>query len=308
MPIDAISKTKQGYVQELLETGLPLFSIVITCFNKKEYINEAIESALSQDYDHLEVIVIDDGSNDGSWDIIQLCSTKSHKICATRHLHGRNNGVSASRQLGVDLSRGHYILHLDGDDKLLPGRLKHDAEIIDQFPSCTSVISRTRYFHQDFKSGTRELCNAEEMVDSIVPVMNRLYGTYELFLLCVYDLDKGEADFRGLPCVGAVTTRKDIARSVPWIRGVSCAEDIGYFARLLMQPRIFYSSECLSEYRLTTQGAWFQAMANNTETFWQEFTKRQVRYFALDVEPQLLLDAQKRLQEMHEPRMSPSEL
>lgn len=296
MTFDSAAGWRQGHLGQLALTNLPLFSIIITCYNKQEYISEAIESAINQKFDSFEIVVIDDWSTDDSWSIICGYAEKNQRICVARHLHGRNLGASASRQLGVELSRGHYLLHLDGDDRLLEGRLSHDADVINKQPGCTSVISRTRYFHQDPQSGTRELCAQDEMIDLIVPVSDHLYSSYELFLLCVYDLQEGKSSLRGLPCIGAVTTRRDIARSIPWLRGVSCAEDIVYYAQLLMHPGIYYSRHCLTDYRLTTQGAWFRSSEDKTEVFWQQFAKRKIELLALDVDRQILLDAQARLQ------------
>lgn len=276
-------------------TGLPLFSIIITCFNKVAYIEEAVGSALSQVHGSFEVIVVDDGSEDGSWDIIQTLAKHHPNVLAARHVSGRNLGEGASRGLGLDLSRGLFILYLDGDDRLLPSRLRHDEDVIHRFPGSTSIVSRTRYFHQNIESGTRALCQDEEMVDCIAPLSDHLYGELEFFLACFYDYDRHEAAFKGIPCVGAVTTRRDVAITVPWQREFSCAADICYFAEVLMRKGVYYSDECHAEYRLTTEGAWYQARQNATEDFWQRLTKRHIQFLALDVEPAALEAAQQSL-------------
>lgn len=282
-------------LQEWRPTGLPLFSIIITCFNKVAYIEEAIQSALGQFHECFEVIVVDDGSQDGSWDIIRSFAKRHPNVLAARHASGRNLGEGASRGLGLDLSRGLFILYLDGDDRLLPARLQHDEAVIERFAECTSVVSRTRYFHQNIESGTRTLFEDAEMVDCIAPLSDHLYGELEFFLACFYDLEQGQAVFKGIPCVGAVTTRRDVAAAVPWQREFSCAADICYFAEVLMRKGIYYSGECHAEYRLTTEGAWYQARQNESEDFWQRLTKRRIQFLALDVESAALEAAQKSL-------------
>lgn len=282
-------------LHEWRATGLPLFSIIITCFNKVSYIEEAMRSALGQAYERFEVIVVDDGSQDGSWDVIQSFEKCHPNMLAARHASGRNLGEGASRRLGLDLSRGLFILYLDGDDRLLPSRLQHDEAVIERFAECTSVVSRTRYFHQDYESGTRALCDDEETVDSIAPLSDHLYGELEFFLACFYDLEQEKAVFKGIPCVGAVTTRKDVAVAVPWQREFSCAADICYFAEVLMRNGVYYSGECHAEYRLTTEGAWYQARQNESEDFWQRLTKRHIQFLALDVESVALAAAQQSL-------------
>jgi GT2 family glycosyltransferase len=94
----------------------PLISIVITCFNKSQFIEQAVRSALEQTYLNKEVIVVDDGSSDGSWPLISsLSAAFPQQVIA---LHQENTGVARARDRGVSLSRGDYIVVLDGDDFL----------------------------------------------------------------------------------------------------------------------------------------------------------------------------------------------
>jgi glycosyltransferase involved in cell wall biosynthesis len=90
-----------------------LVSIIIPCYNAAPYVAEAIESALSQTYDPVEVIVIDDGSTDRSIEVI-----KSFDEHITWH-SGENQGVSAARNRGIDVAEGEFVKFLDADDVLL---------------------------------------------------------------------------------------------------------------------------------------------------------------------------------------------
>ena len=90
-----------------------LVSIVIPCFNCEKYVAEAIGSALAQTYPRKEVIVIDDGSTDGSLEVIRSLGP------AVRWETGPNRGGSAARNQGLRLSRGEFIQFLDADDVLL---------------------------------------------------------------------------------------------------------------------------------------------------------------------------------------------
>lgn len=91
-----------------------LVSIVVPCYNNIEFVREAIESAIDQTYLQVETIVIDDGSNDGSLDIIRSFGDK------IRWETGINQGAPTARNRGVALARGKYIKFLDADDILLP--------------------------------------------------------------------------------------------------------------------------------------------------------------------------------------------
>jgi glycosyltransferase involved in cell wall biosynthesis len=91
-----------------------MVSIIIPCYNAAQYVSEAIESALAQTYSNCEVIVVDDGSTDGSLDAIQRFGDK------IQIKTGPNQGASAARNTGVELARGQWIQFLDADDRLVP--------------------------------------------------------------------------------------------------------------------------------------------------------------------------------------------
>ncbi len=93
----------------------PLVSIIITNYNYARYIGETIESALAQTYGNIEIIVIDDGSQDGSDRVISKYSKKYNEI---NYIKQKNQGVVASRNLGIEEAKGAYIVFLDGDDRL----------------------------------------------------------------------------------------------------------------------------------------------------------------------------------------------
>ncbi len=95
----------------------PLLSVIITCYNYETYIDECIQSVLSQDFDNLEVIVVDDGSTDGSWSKIQKYGDR---ITAIR---GENSGPLKACRSGLSRSHGAFIYFLDADDALCEGAL-----------------------------------------------------------------------------------------------------------------------------------------------------------------------------------------
>lgn len=88
-------------------------SIIIPCHNREPYIKEAIESALYQRGAEIEVVVIDDASTDGSWDVIK---SFGNMIRALRL--PTNRGVSAARNVGIKSARGTFVRFLDSDDRL----------------------------------------------------------------------------------------------------------------------------------------------------------------------------------------------
>ncbi len=104
-------------------------SIVIPTYNRKAYIQEAIDSALAQTYSHYEIIVIDDGSTDGTGEA--LAARYGDKI---RYVWQENQGESAARNHGIQLSTGKYVALLDSDDLWYPQKLSRQIDFLTAHP------------------------------------------------------------------------------------------------------------------------------------------------------------------------------
>ncbi len=116
----------------------PLVSIVIPCYNGELFIKKTIESALRQTYKKIELIIVNDGSKDKTFDEIQ-----SYKSDSLIIINKPNTGVSDSRNIGMEYTNGAYILFLDADDILEPDYLEKRIEILEKDKSldfCTSEI------------------------------------------------------------------------------------------------------------------------------------------------------------------------
>ena len=90
-----------------------LISIIVPVYNCAPFLDRLFTSLQRQNYKDIEIIVIDDGSSDNSWDIINIWKQKDKRILAYRQ---ENQGVSAARNLGIEKSRGKYIAFMDSDD------------------------------------------------------------------------------------------------------------------------------------------------------------------------------------------------
>ncbi len=89
----------------------PLVSVIIPTYNSGSYLIDAVESVLNQDYPNLEIIIVDDGSNDGS---TLLLESYNYKI---QILHSENLGAASARNIGILVAKGEFIAFLDSDDK-----------------------------------------------------------------------------------------------------------------------------------------------------------------------------------------------
>jgi glycosyltransferase involved in cell wall biosynthesis len=122
-----------------------LVSVVISCYNHEHYINEAIESVLAQTYPSFEIIVVDDGSTDKSWDVARSFS----EVQCVRQ---RNAGTpAATRNRGLQESRGDYVVFLDGDDRLLPDALEIGLRHLREHPDCAFAAGRCQAMNNEQK-------------------------------------------------------------------------------------------------------------------------------------------------------------
>ena len=112
----------------------PLVSVVIPAYNAEKVVKAAVRSVTTQSYQNIEVIVIDDCSNDGTYDVICELAREDDRIKAYRN--DKNSGVSETRNRGIGLARGEYIALLDSDDMWLEGKLEAQMKLMAEHPEC----------------------------------------------------------------------------------------------------------------------------------------------------------------------------
>lgn len=101
-------------------TDSPAISVIVPVYNAEKYIRRCLDSLLAQTFRDFEIILIDDGSPDGSGAICDGYSATDSRI---RVIHQENKGVSLARQCGIDHARGEYTIHADPDDWVEPDLL-----------------------------------------------------------------------------------------------------------------------------------------------------------------------------------------
>ncbi len=118
----------------------PLVSVIIPVYNGEKYITQAINSVLSQDYDPIELIVIDDGSIDDTKNQVMKFGNQ------IRYFYQRNCGQSIALNLGLDHTKGDYISFLDSDDYWTKHKLKNQIEIFKKDPDLDMVYGFIQQF------------------------------------------------------------------------------------------------------------------------------------------------------------------
>ena len=108
-----------------------LISVVIPLYNKRSYISRSIDSVLNQNDCDVEIIVVDDGSTDGSADLVAKIACENSNI---RLIKKGNGGAASARNVGVRAAHGEYVAFLDADDELKIGAISTYRKMIDKFP------------------------------------------------------------------------------------------------------------------------------------------------------------------------------
>ena len=123
----------------------PSVSVIIPTYNAAQYLPHAIDSALKQTYPHKKVIVVDDGSTDHTWSVIEPYLER------ISYLRKDNGGPASARNLGISKSKGEYIAFLDADDIWLPEKLAVQVDFLKKNPQFRLVHSNTWILEKDKK-------------------------------------------------------------------------------------------------------------------------------------------------------------
>jgi glycosyltransferase involved in cell wall biosynthesis len=126
---------------ELVTDLNPLVSVIIPCYNGETFLEETITSALVQTYQNVEVLVIDDGSTDGSSAIAQKFPV--------RYIRQVNRGLTPTRNRGIRESRGTYIVFLDADDRLRPDAIETGLHAFAENPECAMSVGDFLFVSED---------------------------------------------------------------------------------------------------------------------------------------------------------------
>ena len=106
----------------------PLFSVIVPVYKTEKYLHRCVDSVLEQTFENWEMILVDDGSPDGSGAICDAYGAKDGRI---RVIHKENGGPTAARTVGARLACGAFVLLLDSDDEYAPGLFEALADILE---------------------------------------------------------------------------------------------------------------------------------------------------------------------------------
>jgi glycosyltransferase involved in cell wall biosynthesis len=128
-----------------VETGEPLVSVIVPAFNAERFIGECLASLVAQAYANTEIIVVDDGSTDGTAELVK------NEFTTVRYLYQENSGTcSRPRNAGAKLARGEFIGFFDADDVMQPDCIRSHIDAFADFPSAAfSLVNYQNFASKD---------------------------------------------------------------------------------------------------------------------------------------------------------------
>ena len=219
----------------------PQFSVTIAAYNHGKFIKEAINSVLSQTAQDFEIIVLDDGSTDGTRAIVG--SIKDDRI---RYIYQPNSGFpAAGRNKAISLSSGRYIALLDGDDYWERGKLENAKAALDR------------------DAGAALVCHNEAVVYKGKILRRTSYGPYSADMYSRL-LFKGNSLHSSAVMIRREVFFDDDMR-FDERKSLFTVEDYDYWLRLSGKYKFIFLPEVLGYYRVTEEGAFLSSGAANAD-------------------------------------------
>jgi glycosyltransferase involved in cell wall biosynthesis len=215
-------------------------SIITIFFNAEKFLEEAINSAIAQTYDAWELLLIDDGSSDGSTEIaLRYAQEYPEKVRYLEHKNHQNLGMSAARNLGINNAKGEYISFLDADDLWLPNKLEQQVAILESQPDAAFLCAPALWWYgwtdkpEDLK---------KDFVQHFALELNTVVAPPKLLILFLQDEWASLCDI-----LVPLKLVKSIGGYESSFRGMY--EDQAFHAKLCLRSPVFVSSECWYRYR-----------------------------------------------------------
>ena len=225
-------------------TGRPLVSAITIFLNEERFLREAVASVLAQTYANWELLLVDDGSTDGSTDIgLDYARRYPGRVRYLQHEGHQNLGMSAARNLGIRHARGEYIALLDADDVWLPTKLERQVAILDSHPESAMLYGATLYWYS--WTGQPQDRSLDHIPDHGVRELTRFEPPS--LMTRVYPLGPLPG-----PCLCSVLIRTDAMRSLGGFEESFSGfyEDQPFFSKVHLSQPVIVSEECLDRYRI----------------------------------------------------------
>lgn len=221
---------------------MPKLSVIVPVYQAQAYLDRCVESILAQTFPELELILVDDGSTDGSGGICDRWADRDRRV---RVLHRENGGVSAARNAGLDAARGEYLALVDSDDWLEPGMYE-------------AMLAAARKHNCDVVLCD---CRKEHPGGGVLythPIRPGYYGRAALeaeYFPHLLMMEHVEYPATISNCL--LLFRRELVRDLRYLPGISHCEDLLFGAELVYRADSFFymKGQALYHYRMTPGSA-----------------------------------------------------
>jgi glycosyltransferase involved in cell wall biosynthesis len=221
----------------------PLISIITPFYNEQRFLQDAVDSVLNQDYEHWELLLVDDGSSDSSTAMAkEYAGLYPGKIIYLEHPNHTNHGLCATRNLGLHHAKGTFTALLDADDVWRKEKLSNQVRIAAAHPDLAMVCEASEFWHS-WKESVK--------TDIVIPVgaaQDRLFEPGQLLTL-LYPLSKGAS-----PCPSSLLIKTEMLKAKggfenSFTKEYQLYEDQAFLSKIYLEEKVYVSSSCNNLYR-----------------------------------------------------------
>ena len=235
-------------------TEKPKISVIIPVYNTEDFLAETLESVLAQDYDNLEILLVDDGSTDNSG---HICDLFAERDCRIRCFHIKNGGASAARNYALAQQQGDYVTFVDSDDLV---KRDYVSQMLNAAEKCHCDLVICRYTR-----GGR--ITSKEFLDDLTLKPDPVMVSLEDY--------RYEGKYSHASCCFALYSARYL-EGLRFDTDLKFAEDSLFFATYLKRVRGFaFVDEALYFYRRNNQSV---TRKDYSEDRWDEIRGRQQIY------------------------------
>jgi glycosyltransferase involved in cell wall biosynthesis len=223
-------------------TTTRLVSVITIFFNAENFLEEAINSVLSQTYNDWELLLVDDGSRDESTCIARRYAEKyPTKVHYSEHFGHENRGMSASRNLGIRNAVGNYIALLDADDVWMPHKLERQVTVLESRPDIGMLFGPNHYWY----SWTGEVGDRDRdrLIPAGVPGEIVFDPPHLLTLLLLGKVNP--------PSPSDIIFRREVVNRIGAFEESFCGmfEDQVFISKVFLNEKVFITDESYDKYR-----------------------------------------------------------
>jgi glycosyltransferase involved in cell wall biosynthesis len=225
----------------------PQVSVIIPAYNAASFIEEAVSSVLAQDFRDFELIVVDDGSTDGTGKILESFSDARLRV-----IRQENGGLASARNAGMAIARGEIISFLDADDRWLPSKLSSDLAILDAAAEVGIVVTNFVRFEEGGRFLADQFTFYPEL--KVMPSVRMIPDSVFRIPGVAFDSMVGMGEFPAFHS-GLTYRRSAIGdrKFLPVLRDenrvIICLEDVDFFLAACLRTSIAFQSQPLVEMR-----------------------------------------------------------